>query len=84
MQRETLKLRQQAKKKEENPNKFTLKTTKPRSNNVNQPVGVNPNLRKKIDNVNTEFIRYISERQERKSNNNNNMPANIKDEEEEE
>lgn len=80
-----MKLRQEAKKKEENSNKFTLKTTKPRSTNVNQPVGVNPNLRKKIDNVNTEFIRYISERQERKSNNNNNnMPVNIKDEEEEE
>lgn len=59
-----------------------MKNTKPRSTNVNQPLSVNPNLRKKIDNVNTEFIRYISEREERRSSNYANTP-NIKDEEEE-
>ena len=46
-------MRQEAKKKEEGSNKFTMKTTKPRSTNTNMPVPVNPNLRKKIDNENT-------------------------------
>ena len=40
-----------------------MKNTKPRSTNVNLPVSVNSNnMKKKIDNVNTDFIRYISER----------------------
>ena len=79
-----MKLRQETKKKEENSNKFALKNTKPRSTNVNQPIAMNPNLRKKVDNVNTEFIRYISEREDRRSSSYTNTPSNIKDEEEEE
>ena len=59
-----------------------MKTTKPRSSNTSQPVSVNPNLKKKIDNVNTDFIRYISEREERKQT--TLMPNKDEEEEEEE
>ena len=52
LEKEAMKMRQETKKKEES-NKFSMKTTKPRSTNTNLPVPVNPNLRKKIDNVNT-------------------------------
>lgn len=48
-----MRLREEAKKKGPIANKFNIKSTKPRSNNVNIPVPVNPNLKKKIDNVNT-------------------------------
>lgn len=66
-------------------NKFNLKPTKPRSTNSNLPIPVNP--KKKIDNVNTDFIRYISDREEKKGSSNsglNSPPGDIKDEEEEE
>ena len=62
-------------------NRFNLKTTKPRSTNMYNPP--NPKPQKKIDNVNTEFIRYISEREEKKIVNQG-APLQRRNEEEEE
>ena len=77
-----MKMKQEAKEREKG-NKFQMKNTKPRSTNVNLPVSVNSNnMKKKIDNVNTDFIRYISEREEKRGTYNVNPPGNIKDEEE--
>ena len=78
-------MKQEAKQRQKG-NKFQMKNTKPRSTNVNLPVNVNANnMKKKIDNVNTDFIRYISEREEKRTSTYiGGPPGNIKDEEEEE
>lgn len=64
-------------------NRFNLKATKPRSTNANLPLPVN-NPKKKIDNVNSDFIRYISEREDKKGSFMNPPQEFIKNEEEEE
>lgn len=65
-EKEALQAKQESRKKEEQSSKFNLKNPKPRSTNASLPLNANANLKKKVDNVNTDFIRYISERQEKK------------------
>ena len=59
-----------------------MKPTKPRSTNASIPAAIA--TKKKIDNVNTEFIRYINEREEKRGNYGYTPNVNQKDEEEEE
>ena len=74
MQAEANRLKQETKKKEQQVNRFNLKTVKTRSNNLNNPVPTYQNQKKKIDNLNSDYIRYVSERDERKTTSISNTP----------
>lgn len=84
LEKEAAQLKLLTKKQEENQNKFNLKKGGPRriSNINNTPVMPQANnglIKKKIDNVNTEFIRYIEEREEKKNGKESMPPTQNRD-----